>query len=226
MYNKVISKDFPLICALFVTAVGITTAAIIFNSSIIRIFPLYVSLFIMFLMSKVNRTAYLIGGINSVFYAIVYFYFSLYASALYALLFSFPIQIITFIRWKKNNFENSTKFKSFSPVNRVVISISFTILWFIICFFSCKFSSASAILDITVSLLGILGTVLSLFAFIEYTVFTAISGVCTILLHISMISGGYSEQVPYLVFSVYSLVCMILAIINASAIYKKQNTDN
>lgn len=226
MSKKMFFKNLPLFCALSVTAIGITTTAIIFNSSILRIFPLYISLFIMFLMSKVNRTAYLIGGINSIFYAIVYFYFSLYASALYALLFSFPIQIITFIRWKKNSFENSTKFKSFSNISRVIISLSFTVIFTITCFFSCKFSSATAILDIMVSLLGILGTALSLFAYIEYTVISALSGTCTILLYISMILSGYREQVPYLVFSVYSLACMILAIKNASAIFKKQNANN
>lgn len=78
------------------TAVLITVAAVYFPGNGYRILPLYVSLVVMLLQTNANRMCFLVGGINSVFYAAVYFSLGLYASSLYWLLFSCPIQIITF----------------------------------------------------------------------------------------------------------------------------------
>ena len=86
---------------LAITAIGITISGVIFKQSALRMIPLYVSLVIFLLQSSVNRFAPLIGGINSVFYAIVYFYYELYATAIYSLIVSCPLQIITFINWSK-----------------------------------------------------------------------------------------------------------------------------
>ena len=43
------------------TAILVTVSSIIVKQSFLRIYPLYVSVFIMLLMSKMNRYAYLIG---------------------------------------------------------------------------------------------------------------------------------------------------------------------
>ncbi len=62
-------------------AIGITVCAVIWKAAVWRILPLYVSLFVSFLNSRVDRRAFLIGGINSILYAIVYVSYGLYAMA-------------------------------------------------------------------------------------------------------------------------------------------------
>ena len=102
MKNQFFTKDnLPRLCLMAVTAVLITVTGIIFRQSFIRILPLYVSLLVGLLQSRANRYASLLGGLNSILYTLVYIYLGLYASAGYALLFSFPLQIVTFILWSR-----------------------------------------------------------------------------------------------------------------------------
>ena len=90
------------------TGILITISGIYYKQNFLRILPLYNSLIIALLQSRVNRYSNLLGSINSILYAAVYFYYGLLASAFQALLFSFPMQLITFIRWNKNKWEKST----------------------------------------------------------------------------------------------------------------------
>ena len=61
------------------TAIFITVTGILSHQSILRMIPLYVPLGVGILQSRANRYANLVGGINALLYAVVYFYFGLYA---------------------------------------------------------------------------------------------------------------------------------------------------
>lgn len=75
---------------ILITAAAITAAGLWFHQNFFRILPLYVSLFVMILSAQVNRYAFLLGGLNLILYAAVYFVYGLYGMAAYALLVSFP----------------------------------------------------------------------------------------------------------------------------------------
>ena len=107
-----------------ITAVLITIAGIYYKQHPLHILPLYVSLVIGALQAKANRFASLLGGINSILYAIVYLYLGLYASALYAILFSCPVQLVTFVRWNQK-YGSSTVFRKMTSKQRIVVSVSF-----------------------------------------------------------------------------------------------------
>ena len=96
--------------------------------------PLFVSLGVMALQADVNRTAYLIGGINAGIYGIVYIYMGLYASAASALLFSCPLQLVTFINWKRKAYGKATVFKKLTAKARIglalVAVLGFGVLYF------------------------------------------------------------------------------------------------
>ena len=93
------------------TAVLITAAGLYYRQKFLLIIPLYFSLIIGLLQSRVNRFASLIGSANSILYGVVYIYYNIYGSALSAFLFSCPIQLLTFIRWNKNKSGESTKLR-------------------------------------------------------------------------------------------------------------------
>lgn len=112
-----------------------STDILMCKQSFVRILPLYISLLIALLQSEVNRYANLVGGLNSIIYSVVYFYYNLYAMAAYALIVSFPLQIATFILWNKQPWQNSTVLKRFSTAKRAVLIIGTIIAWAIICYF-------------------------------------------------------------------------------------------
>ena len=224
--NSIFNRQkLPIFLLIFITAICITVTSIIFGQTFFRIIPLYISLLVLFLQSGVNRFAPLIGGLNSVLYAIIYFYYDLYAVALFSLLFSAPLQIITFIRWTRNRVGNTTKLRKLNLKQRIIISITFAAVWAAVCGILIIVSSDYALLDTSVSLLGILSTFLMLFGCIEYTVLQVASGVVTIMLYVNMILNGVHEQVPYLVFAIYSLICICFAVKNARKLYKKQELN-
>ena len=114
---------------LVVTAVCITASGILYKQPLLHILPLYISLVISLLQARVNRVAYLIGAGNAILYAIVYWHFRLYASAVYAILFSFTIQLATYFLWSRRPSGNATIFRALKPRQRIGMVLVFIAVW-------------------------------------------------------------------------------------------------
>ena len=152
-------------------------------------------------------------------------YMGIPASAFYALLFSCPLQIITFIRWTKNKRGFSTLLRKMTWKTRIWVALAFAAAWAIVFGASTLVGSDFAILDTTSSMLGILTTFLTMFAFIEYTVLQLIGGSISIALYINMLCAGNIDRTPFLIYSAYSLICITLAVIRAAKLYKEQRAE-
>ena len=203
-----------------ITFVLIVIFSIGFKVNILNVLPLLVSIFIMFLQSRVNRYAFLIGSLNSIFYAIAYFYMTLYSLALYALLVSFPIQIFTFFSWKKNTQNGRTETKSLSLRGRIIMFALMVLIWLALFLIFSAFNSTYLILDNTLSVLGIVTSVLCALRFSEYAILQTASTVANLVLYGFMITNDLSKIV-WLIFSLYSATCSILAFININRQSKK-----
>ncbi len=114
--------------------------------------------------------------------------------------------------------------KKLSALQRVIILICFAAAWVVLYYILKKAGAVSALWDNTATLLGILCTVLTMLAFVEYTYLSLVSGVVSIILYIDVISKS-PEQTTYLVYSVYSLVCLTVQFINARKFYKQQQKE-
>lgn len=222
--NSLSKKDIFILILMCCTAALITAAGIYFKQSFLRILPLYISLVIAMLQSRVNRYASLMGSINSLLYAAVYVYYSLYGSALSAVLFSFPIQLLTFIRWNKNKWKHSTVLRKLNTKQRVLICLGFIValaaMWIILPLFGSQY----VFLDSVTNLLGILIYFLTMFAYVEYTFLMIINGVIGTALYISML-GESPEMTTYLIFSIYSSICIVFAFFQAKKLYTNQQTE-
>lgn len=207
-----------------VTAVLITVTGIVFKQSFFRILPLYVSLVIGYLQTRMSRYAPLMGGINSILYTIVYFSYGLYASAAYALFASCPLQLITFFRWSKRPYGDSTVFRTLSWKQRGWVAAAFAAAWCVLFVVLRMLGSSYQLLDNTVTLFGVLISILTIYACIEYTWLMIPSGLFNIVLYITMIPAN-PEQVTYLVFSIYSMICVTMALVYARKLYKKQQQE-
>lgn len=205
------------------TGILITISGIYYKQNFLRILPLYNSLIIALLQSRVNRYSNLLGSINSILYAAVYFYYGLLASAFQALLFSFPMQLITFIRWNKNKWEKSTVLRKFTWKQRFLLLAGYVValiaMWKILPLFGAKY----AFLDSATNILGVIILFMTLFAFIEYTSCMIVNGIIGIVLYIAMFKET-PDIMPFLIFSVYSFICICFAFFEANRLYKKQNS--
>ncbi len=213
-----------MIALMILTAAAITAAGVIWKQSFLRILPLYISLFVGLFQTRASRYAVLIGGVNSLLYAAVFFFYRVYGSAAQALLVSFPIQMWTFIRWKRHAYGESTVFRRLTGKQRVWIAAGFILLCAAVFAVLSAFGSQYRVLDTLVTLLGLLAPILTLLAFIEYTWLQLVSGVLVLALYVQML-GAYPEQMTYLIYAVYSLICMTLNCVRVRALYIRQQTE-
>lgn len=204
-----------------ITCVTITVTGILFGQNFFRILPLYISLIIGFLQSRVSRIAPLMGGINSILYALVYFYYGLYSSSLYALLISCPLQLITFVRWKNRAYGYSVLFKSMTVKARLLTAVICAAGWALLYGIMSAAGASYLLLDNTLTLFGVLVTILTMLAYIEYTYLSIVSGLVNITLY-TVMSFDTPEQIPYLVFALYSFVCISMALFRARKLYAEQ----
>jgi nicotinamide riboside transporter PnuC len=164
------------------------------------------------------------GSMNSLLYAAVYAYYSLYASAFSALLFSCPIQMLTFIRWNKNKWEHSTKLRKLSEKQRIRLSVGYVValgvLWVVLPLIGSQY----VFLDSVTNLLGIVIYFLTMFAYVEYTFLMIINGIIGIALYITMLEAT-PETITYLIFSVYSFICVVFAFFEAKKLHANQQNE-
>lgn len=214
-----------------VTAVLITISWMVFPPENpvhkFQVIPLYVSLVVMLLQSMANRYGQLMGALNSILYAAVYFFvFKTYGQAAYALFASFPFQLAAFINWSRNTKDGETRFKRLSAKALALIVLGFGVLWLALYIILGLLGSEYVVFDNTLTLLGTLCSVLVVFAYIEYTYFSLISSFFGLWQYITMIfiDGEYSRM-PHFVYSIYATVCVVLALIKMNEIYKKQKGE-
>ena len=105
-----------------VTGIAILAAGIAYKQEFFLMIPLFISLFVMSFQSEANRIGPLLGAINSLIYTAAYLYMGIYLSAVSAVLFSFPFQLMTFIRWSKNAYKKRLPF--WQPFFRLYITES------------------------------------------------------------------------------------------------------
>lgn len=183
--------------------------------------PLFVSLAVMALQADVNRAAYLVGGINAAIYAVVYIFMGLYASAASALLFSCPLQLVTFFNWKRKAYGKATIFKKLSTKARIVLTLCVLLGFGAQQFVLTQLGSDYAILDNVASLVGIIASVLSLVGYIEYVYLQILGIVLTIALNVQVTLSN-PAHVTYLIYSVYCIFCLAIAFRNVRRLYAQQ----
>ena len=183
------------IIIIIATGVAIFVAGILFKQEFFLMIPLFVSLFVMAFQSEANRVGPLIGSINSLIYTATYIYMRVYASAASAILFSFPVQLMTFFRWKKNAYKKTVVFRKMTTKMRISWSVAFLVVWGIMAAVFMHFDYEYAILDSATFLFGFVIPVLTMLAYIEYTYLWIIQCVVGVFLNIQMVVNDYKETI-------------------------------
>ena len=210
---------------LIIAAVLIATTSIICKQDFIRVLPLFVSLFVMFYQTDARRSAYLIGGLNALLYAFIYFfYFKLYGNAISSVLLSCPLQIATFINWKKHAYKKSTYFKKMSTKMRICISVGSAVAFAVFFAALTAVGSPYAILDNISTIIGTIVTVIVLFAYIEYAYLMPVHTAIAVMLQIQVFTQDHTS-LPFLIMSIYNFYCGINIFITVRRLYKVQQAE-
>ncbi len=228
-YFKRFFKKSPFMGVLVsVTAVAIIVSMIFcFDEpkDFITAMPIFVSLIIMLLQSEANRYAFLLGSLNSLLYAVADSMFTLYSSALSALLISFPIQMLTFIRWNKRKYKDSTVFSKLSWKMRglcVLIGIGAVIA---LNFALSGTGSDYLLLDNVSNVIGYFTSIFTFMSFIEYP-FLQITGLAIgTVNYFFILADGDLAIVPRVIYNLYCGVCIVRATISVYKLYKEQNAS-
>ena len=219
--KKLSRRNIITIILIAVTAIAITVTGIAFKQKAIRIIPLYVSLIIGMLQARANRYSYIMGALNSIVYAGVYFSLGLYASMLSALLVSFPVQTVTFVRWSKHSYKHSTEFRKLSAKQWAFVVSLFVVSFTALCFIMSAVGSNYMIIDNVASILGIFVYFLTLFAFREYSYLMLLTGVINIVLNTRLTLDDPS-MITYLIYSLYSMTCIVMQFFSVRKLYIEQ----
>ncbi len=216
-----VKQNIVSLVLIFITAILITWTGIIRTQHPFRILPLYVSLFVGMLQANASRYACLVGGLNSILYAIVYFFLGLYASAASALLTSFPLQIATFLRWSKHSYKHSTVFRRMT-IKQMILAVFIFLFGFLILHLTMTWAGSSYRLwDNISTLFGIAVLILTLLSFCEYAWLMLVSGILNIILNLTVMKD-HPEHITYVVYSIYSLICIIRQFFTVCQLYREQ----
>lgn len=208
------------------TAVAITVFTVMYGdgTETLIVIPLYISILILFLQSGVNRWAFLLGAINSLFYAAVYVYDGLWLTAVYAALFSCPFQLWTFFRWKNQDSGGKTVFSELKNSVRILIVIGFSAAFALLYMILRYFGSDWGAYDCWSMLLGILVTVLCVFPYVEYSPLQCLSVFIGLIIFAKMAREN-PIQYTYLAYQIYSMFCVLQAFVRIMKIYSRQKKE-
>lgn len=202
----------PMIVLASIEFIIVAVLSVILKIEFYSALPLLISAVIMFMQTRVNRYAFLIGSINSIIYALAYFYMRLYGSMLSALLFSFPFQIITFISWQKHTREGVTEIRRFSNKGRICLFSAMAVIWIVMYIVFSAFGSSYVIWDNSVLVIGTAGIILCTLRYSEYAILNIISSVINVVLF-SCMSAHDITKIIWLIYSVYCVICLAVTFI-------------
>ena len=205
-----------------VQAISLTlifTFAVIFKLPPLQILPIFISLFVLYLQAKVNRYAFLLGGLNACIYGVVYIIRTLYSSAAFSFFFSFPFQIITFINWDRHTEKkkNVTELKFMSNKLRLIVLILMLLCWGALYFVFTSLGSKYMLIDNASTVLGIVSTTLCALCYVEYLPIQLIGYVVNVIMDGTMTLDA-PHNVVWLINSAYGCACTLIA---SSSIWKR-----
>ena len=206
-----------------VTGASILFFAILRQQSFIKTLPTMVTLLVMLLSARANRYTFLLGGLNSLVYAYVYWGTGVYFSACSAVLISFPLQMVSFFNWKKHaSNKTGTNFVCLSAKKTVLVLLLLIPAWAVAYFgLGSHIKGSYPALDCYLFVASILCSVLSALRIIQSPYINAVSCVLNLTMW-GMITAQSPENINYVFISLYNLIMVTEAAVVWTKKYKEQ----
>ena len=209
---------------LAVSAILITVTGIIFEQKILLMIPLYVSLVVGLLQSRANRFAFLLGGANCIIYTVAYLIMGLYGQAFSTLLWSCPIQLVTFWQWNRRSYKHSTEFKRLGPIHWLLGGVAFIVSFIVLRFVLTSAEGSYRTLDSLITIVGFIVSLLSMFSYREYSWLMLVTCALNLTLFLVMTLDDPAQS-TYLVYAVNSMICVIMQFFSVRKLYAEQKRE-
>ena len=222
--KRIFSGRWPILVLAVIALVLMLVLGVQTEQSPIRLAPLVISVGVMLLNSGANRYAFLAGGLNSILYGLSFLHYGLYGSMLQAFAISCPVQIATFFLWSKRGYKSSTVFRAMSARLRVLTAALSLVGYAGYLAVSLHIGASSPYVDSAIFISGIVLPILSLCSFREYAYIQPFTALLSPIVYITMLKENPDISV-YLVYSIYSYVCIIYQLLSVRRFSKEQEGE-
>ncbi len=216
-----LTDELPMLVMAVVTVIF----AVLQKQHPVKTLPLLVSLVVAMLLAEIKRSAFLLGGINSLLYALAYFMNGLYFSAVYALLFSCPVQLWAWINWKNRQKRSGSavELRLMKPRllggSLLATAAGWAVLYFVITP-QLDQSAAFPALDAMVTVLGIYVSFLNVGCYVESQYISLFSQLIAIVMWTCM-TVEQPDNITYLISGIYQMYRVIQGTVNWTRHYIK-----
>lgn len=217
--KRILTEYIPLM----LTGVLIIVFGIIYKQSFIKLLPNLISLFVMLFNSRASRIGFLLGGLNCLLYTVVYAITSLWGnviSSVIGALFAF----LSYARWKKRAYGQSTVIKKMKPLHRTFFIIVFIAAWFALSWGLSLGGGTQPFLDAYSGVSGLLIPILTMFAYIEETPFYTLGTFLSLVMWL-MIAAAEPNEITFVIFSIYSCYMAVKRAITWVKLYREQQRE-
>lgn len=188
---------------------------------IFKTIPTLVTLAVQILLIAANRYSFLLGGLNSILYGVVYFIEGVPFSAAFAFLVSLPIQIYSFFHWKNNTKSGQVSLRWMSTKGRIITVAATVGMWAICYFWLSRYMVMKIPMCDTITFaLGVIVTVLSARRYIESQYLSFISSCVSLVMWIVLTLQNPSN-INYAIIGAYNLYCIGQTAVNWTLLYVK-----
>lgn len=205
-----------------ITAGLIIIFAVIREQSFIKTLPTLVTLIVQLLLVRANRSAFLLGGANSLLYGVSFFCESLYFSAFNAVAINAPIQFFSYFNWKKKSVEGKPRIRTLAMPVRVKLICAISVAW-VLCFrFLGPLISRGRFIvaDSLVFIIGVVVPILSALGFVDSQYLNIVA--CTVSLGMwTTITVEEPQNINFALIAAYNLFRVSEAAVTWTRMCKK-----
>ncbi|MBQ9692776.1 MAG: nicotinamide mononucleotide transporter [Clostridia bacterium] len=197
--------------------------------ALFKLLPTLISPVVLVLTAHANRYGFLLGGFNSLLYAVTFFMEGLFFSLFTAVAVSFPVQVFSFFHWSRNRKDEKSEevaLKTFGVKGNALMILAMAAVW-AVCYFLIGDLIASQnykLFDTIGFVTGMACTFIAAFRYVESMYINVICVTCSVLTWVSITLKDPSS-VNYLINSLYSLYTVIQASYIWTKLYVKQKRE-
>lgn len=213
--------DFIMIGIVFAAVLGL---GVCFRQDWIRTVPCLGTLVVLMLTAHASRWGYLLGALNSIVYAIGYFQMRVFGQVASALIVSLPIQVFTFFNWSRNKTGKQVKIRALTWKRRWLVLSATVAAWLVSMAVFYLLDDFNAPLSGATFVIGLLSSLLAMFACFESCYINVLNYLITTILNIFLVLESWAN-ITYLLIGIYGMIQGIRSCVIWISLYRVQKSS-
>ena len=114
------------------------------------------------------------------------------------------------MNWSKHTTDGNTEIKKLSTKMRIYLGVGMLTFWVVLYIVFKAFGSEYILIDNGITIFGMVGIILSMLRFREYTIFSIISNLLSIVTFLMMLEEN-PAQIIWIIQSIQGIICTFIA---------------